>query len=292
MALFAIAIVVLTGLYFSESVTAPEKPPEQVPEISLSILPTKIIQGDPVFVTVNGTSTIMSITFEGKKLGVFSNDNKLSALIGIDLRKIPGHYPLTVTFKDGTIIKKDLTVGEKIIAKAPLGIPEKLGGDTPESEQNLIKTLIEESAVINAVPTAGEKLWDGGFRFPLDGEVTVTDTYGYSRLTGASTIAHKGTDFRASVGTPVYAANSGTVRYTGFLRNYGRTIVIDHGLGLQTVYMHLSEILVKNGDKINKGELIAKSGDTGYVFGPHLHLSVKIDRISVDPMKFMELLGV
>ena len=302
--LIVIVIVAVSGFYFlkpeaspgSAAVNAPvvieqENMPEEIPEISVSILPEKVIQGEPVLVTVNGTQVIKSITFENKRLNVFNNEGKLQVLIGIDLRKVGGKYPLVVTLLDGTVIKKDITVGERVIVKEQFHIPDNLGGDTPESEKRLISTLVQEGVIINSIPTTDKKLWEGKFRYPLEAPIVVTDVYGYSRLTGASTIAHKGTDFRALVGTPVYAMNTGTARYTGYLRNYGHTIVLDHGFGLQTIYMHLSEVLVKNGDSVEKGELIGKSGDTGYVFGPHLHLSVKIDHISIDPMKFMELLG-
>ena len=183
-------------------------------------------------------------------------------------------------------------MGERYIAKAPLGIPEKLGGDTPEAERELINTLVEEGKLISAVPTEDEKLWEGEFRLPIDEPITITDTYGYSRLTGASSISHKGTDFRAAVGTPVYAMNFGKIVFNRFLRNYGNTIIIDHGLGLHTIYMHLSEIGVPLGADVDKGEEIGKTGDTGYVLGPHLHLSIRIGGISIDPEIFMEIIGL
>jgi murein DD-endopeptidase MepM/ murein hydrolase activator NlpD len=93
------------------------------------------------------------------------------------------------------------------------------------------------------------------------------------------------------VGTPLYAMNSGTVRFTQNLRNYGNTIIIDHGLGLHTVYMHLSEIGVSLGQEVSKGQMIGRTGDTGYVIGPHLHLTIRINGISIDPERFMELFG-
>ncbi len=238
-----------------------------------------------------GTSTIVSLKFNGKSLKTFENAGKIEALIGLDLRMTPGTYPLTLTLPDGQVLKRNLAVGKRVVVTAPLGIPESLGGNTTSSEQTLLKTLVDEGAIINSIPTADTKLWHGTFRLPIDPPITITDVYGYSRETGASTLAHKGTDFRAAVGTPVYAMNAGTVRYNSFLRNYGNVIVIDHGLGLQTIYMHLSQSLVKEGDVVEKGMLIGKSGDTGYVLGPHLHLSVKIGGISIDPLKFMELLG-
>ena len=85
--------------------------------------------------------------------------------------------------------------------------------------------------------------------------------------------------------------NSGKVVFSGSLRNYGHTVIIDHGYGLHTVYMHLSERRVELNQAVGKSELIGLSGDTGYVLGPHLHLSVRINSISIDPMKFMEIFG-
>jgi murein DD-endopeptidase MepM/ murein hydrolase activator NlpD len=278
--------------------TAPqtiEKAPEEAKAVepSLTISPATILQGEPALITINniGTSTVRSLSFNSKAVGTFSHEGKLSALVGIDLRQTPGSYPLVLTLSDGSTVKKNLVVGARQVVKAPLGIPEELGGNTPEAEKELLNTLVQEGALISAIPTASEKLWSGAFRVPIDPPITITDVYGYSRLTGASTIAHKGTDFRAAVGTPVYTMNSGTVRFTRNLRNYGNVIGVDHGLGLLTIYMHLSEINVALGQEVKKGELIGKSGNTGYVLGPHLHLTVRINGISIDPLKFLELLG-
>lgn len=308
--LLAIAIV-LFGIYWSQrenaSVTIPQPPRLSSldftrdksgqairEEISISISPGTIIQGDPAQITINGlssTQAIKSLSFDGKPVPVFLYEGKSTALVGIDLRGRTGSYKLVLTLEDGQKVEGELVVGERAVAKAPLSIPEKLGGDTPEAEKELIKTLAEEASLISAVTTSDQKLWGNRFRFPLAGEVFITDTYGYTRLTGASTISHKGTDFRATVGTPVYAMNSGLVRLTKQLRNYGKTIIIDHGLGLFTIYMHLSEMNVKVDDLVQKGDFIGKSGETGYVLGPHLHITVRIGGTSIDPMKFMELLG-
>ncbi len=282
--------------------TVESKVIEKIPELGFLIFPEIILQGDPVLVIVDdlsahstssgqATTTFKSLTFNGKSLGVFIHNGRPSALIGIDLRMAPGSYPLVLTLSNGQTLKKNLVVTERVIAKVPLGIPEELGGDTPESEKELINTLVQEGAIINAIPTAKTKLWSGLFRLPLLGPIVITDIYGYSRLTGASTFSHKGTDFRALVGTPVYAMNSGTVQFASTLRNYGQTIGIDHGLGLLTIYMHLSEIDVELGQRVEKGQLVGKSGATGYVLGPHLHLTVRINAISIDPEKFTALLG-
>jgi murein DD-endopeptidase MepM/ murein hydrolase activator NlpD len=269
-----------------EETTSPQGP-------RISIFPSMVKQGDPARITINGAALndIRSLTFNGKNAGVFSHAGKPTAFVGVDLRMNTDRYPLVLTLNDGTRIEEVLVVSPRQIAQAPLGIPESLGGNTPQAERQLINTLAQEGALISAVPSANRKLWEGPFRLPLDPPIVVTDTYGYSRITGGSNISHKGTDYRAAVGTPLYAMNSGTVRFTQNLRNYGNTIIIDHGLGLHTVYMHLSEIGVSLGQEVSKGQMIGRTGDTGYVIGPHLHLTIRINGISIDPERFMELFG-
>lgn len=277
----------------TENVVPEVKPVVQSEEASLSLSPTSVEQGDPVLVTLENvpSSSVKSLIFNKQSVPTFENGGKTQALLGLELRMTAGTYPLKLILTSGEVVSKDVVVGKKLIVSAPLGIPESLGGNSTSSTQQLLTTLADEGAIINAVPTTGRKLWSGTFRLPLNPPITITDTYGYSRETGGSTLAHKGTDYRASVGTPVYAMNSGKVAYVSYLRNYGNVIILDHGLGLQTIYMHLSEVLVKQGESVEKSELIAKSGDTGYVLGPHLHLSVKINHISIDPVKFIALLG-
>lgn len=260
-------------------------------EASLHILPGNIEQGDPALVTIDGVgfTQIKSLTLEGAALPLISYKEEPAALLGIDLKKTAGEYPLTLNLTNGTQIKKNLIVGKRYIAEAPLGIPDSLGGNTPQAEQDLLATLAKENAEINSLKSTDKQLWSGSFRYPLNGEITVTDPYGYSRLTGDSTISHKGVDFRADVGTPVYAMNAGRVLVAKTYTDYGNTIIIDHGLGLMSLYMHLSELEVKPGDMVEKGKEIGKSGQTGYAEGPHLHISIKIGGSSIDPIKFLNL---
>lgn len=260
---------------------------------SISVLPEKVIQGEPAVIVVNGlaTSTVESITFNGKRLGTFLYEGKPAAVVGIDLKGKVGAYPIRVELSNGESLEAALQAGERILTKQAFDIPESLGGNTPEAEKELNNTLAQEGAIINAIPVSSEKLWNEEFAMPLKGNITITDPYGYSRVTVGSTLNHKGVDLRAPLGTPVYAMNDGVVRFTSTMRNYGKTIAIDHGNGILTIYMHLSEVGVKEGQVVKKGDVIGKSGDTGYVFGPHLHVTVRINGISIDPMKFMELFG-
>lgn len=267
-----------------------------VEPVSLSVSPTTVIQGEPARITIDGlvsASTIQSLTLDDKSLAVFVDEDKLAALVGIDPHKKPGSYPIVLTLEDGRKIEGKIEVGERAMATAEFDIPEQLGGNTPQAEHELTSTLAKDTAILNSITTtvSPEKLWNGYFRLPLSGSPTVTDVYGYSRKTGSVSLSHQGTDFRAPEGTPVYAMGSGKVAFAKSFRNYGNTVIIDHGLGLMTLYMHLSEIDVKRDDSVEKGDPIAKSGNTGYSLGPHLHLSVRIGGFSIDPLKFLGLMN-
>ena len=275
-----------------------ERPDPPAPEtpVSLSLSPTAVIAGEPALIIINGisdTTSVESLTFDGKPVPVFSDEGKIGALVGIDFHKEPGSYPFVLALGDDRIFKENMEVKPRVVATTEFDIPPELGGNTPQAEHELSSSLAQDTARIRAViaTTGPEKLWEGQFRLPLDGSVTVTDVYGYKRQTGSVSLSHQGTDFRAAEGTPVYAMHQGKVAFAGTFRNYGHTVILDHGLGLMTFYMHLSEIKTEKGKSVEKGALIARSGNTGYSLGPHLHLSVRIGGLSIDPMKFLELMG-
>ncbi len=252
---------------------------------NIDIKPTEIIQGDPVMITID--SQVKKITFDGIAVATFQYNKKTRGLVPINLTRKPGSYNFKIEFPDGRVTEKTITVKERKKIEAPLGIPHKLGGDTPASQKNLVNNLSKENASLENIKTEAKSFWTKPFRFPIKNPI-VTDPYGYNRKTGEYTITHKGTDFRAKDGTPVMAMNQGVVRQARTYTIYGKTIVIDHGLGLQTFYMHLSKINVKVGDTVKPGQVIGLAGKTGYAESSHLHLTVRINGISIDPMRFME----
>lgn len=258
---------------------------------SISIFPEAFIQGEALKIVVGNVSdlaVVKAVLFDGKPVGVFMYQGKVTALIGIDLNKKPGDYTLLVTLSDGKVLEKNITVSLREKVFAPLGIPEKLGGNTPASQTQLVSILAQENAILASLRTFPRALWTEKFRFPIENPI-VTDAYGYARQTGAYSIPHKGTDFRAADGTPVVSMNRGIVRLARTFREYGKTVVVDHGQGLFTFYMHLSKIKVNEGELVWLGQLIGLSGQTGYAEKPHLHLTVRVGGISIDPMKFMAL---
>jgi murein DD-endopeptidase MepM/ murein hydrolase activator NlpD len=256
---------------------------------TLSVSPIVPVQGEPMKIQIEGAEldSIKNLSFDGMSVPILKYLQKPVGFVGIDLTRKPGVYKFDLELKDGTRISHWLYIGERFKIKAPLGIPQKLGGNTPAAATSLVSNLSRENAVLNSLQTESKALWDKNFMFPLE-SIFITDPYGYSRTTGQYNIAHKGTDFRAKEGTKVFAMNSGFVRLAKKFEVYGNTVVIDHGLGMMTFYMHLSETLVNQGATVEIGSLIGKSGSTGYAENPHLHLSIKLNNTSIDPMKFME----
>ncbi len=263
--------------------------PHSVFAAALTVTPASIIQGDPVMVQVEGVkdiSLIKKATFEGKIVTVFPYLGKPTVMVPIDLDKKPSAYVFSVTLSSGEVLTKDIVVEKRPVVEAPLGIPESLGGNTTASAQKLVTNLVNEKTLVTNLWTNPKKLWTEKFRYPIVNPI-ITDTYGYSRQTVGYSIAHKGTDFRAKEGTQVYAMNRGVVRLVRTLPSYGKTIVIDHGQGIMTLYLHLSKFKVSEGELVQIGQVIGLSGATGYAEGAHLHLSIKVGNISIDPMVFL-----
>ena len=267
----------------------------------IEVVPSVVMQGEPIKISVvnlqNGISiksatikTSIKTSIKNRPLSFFIYEGTPTALAGIDLYDKPGIYEIRVNLSDGNSIVSKVEVVERKKIEMPLGIPLKLGGNTPESQNKLVSSLSNENAILNNVRSGNKSFWTNKFSNPI-AELFITDGYGYSRKTGEYSIAHKGVDFRAKEGTPVMAMNRGVIRLARTFRVYGKTVVVDHGLGLQTLYIHLSKIKVNEGELVLPGQLVGLSGKTGYAEYPHLHLSVKIKGISVDPMKFLALMG-
>lgn len=129
----------------------------------------------------------------------------------------------------------------------------------------------------------------GGFVWPMPTSTVITDYFGgrEAPTAGASTF-HRGLDIGCSSGSHVIAAAAGTVSYTGYMGGGGITVMLDHGDGVFTVYHHLSAYSVTVGQKVEQGQVIAFSGNTGISTGPHLHFGVRVNGEYVDPLQFYQ----
>lgn len=131
-------------------------------------------------------------------------------------------------------------------------------------------------------------LWSGGFSCPMD-EMTITSPFGELRDVGVSVRTHQGTDYRARVPTPVKAMNSGQVVLARNMLLEGNYVVLNHGQGLFSFYLHLSEFRVKEGDWVRRNQEIGLSGNTGRSQAPHLHVGVKWQKLNFDPERIFAL---
>lgn len=154
----------------------------------------------------------------------------------------------------------------------------------------LQRRMEEESRRAAAVSRAAHdtpRLWSGSFARPRPGRIT--SGFGRARVfNGSVQSRHMGLDFAGTVGAPVRAVNRGVVRIVDDFYLGGNVVYIDHGAGLVTAYLHLSETLVAVGDTVQRGELIGRVGATGRVTGPHLHLIVRYGRYSLDPQTLLQ----
>ena len=132
------------------------------------------------------------------------------------------------------------------------------------------------------------RLWAAPFRRPR--EARVTSTFGRGReFNGTVTSRHMGTDYAGAVGAPVHAANRGVVRLVERFYLGGNVVYLDHGAGLVTAYLHLSEQLVAVGDTVERGAMIGRVGATGRVTGPHLHWITRYGAVTVDPAALLRI---
>lgn len=124
-------------------------------------------------------------------------------------------------------------------------------------------------------------------RWPTYGVVSSTFGYRKNPMGGTGGEFHDGMDIRCATGTNVRATGGGTVDTAGWLNGYGYAVIINHGFGIQTVYGHNSQLLVSPGQRVERGDIIAKSGNTGRSSGPHVHYEVRINGTATNPSKFL-----
>ncbi len=150
-----------------------------------------------------------------------------------------------------------------------------------ETEREELKAALAAGAV--------ERLWRGPFRIPVDGGQP-TGGFGLRRLlNGQPRSPHTGYDWAAPAGTPVLAANAGRAALVAEHFFAGRNVILDHGLGLFTLYFHLTETRVAQGEPVTAGQVIGTVGATGRVTGPHLHFAVLLNGARVDPEALLRL---
>jgi len=161
----------------------------------------------------------------------------------------------------------------------------------PKSEAVKKRTAKEYAQAMKIYNTITPKNYvNSKYIVPMQSKIT--SSFGKARVYNSTLNGyHSGTDFRAKVGTPIVASNAGKVVLAQDRFYSGNSIIIDHGQGIYSCYYHLSEFKVKKGDIVKKSQLIGLSGATGRITGPHLHFSIRVGGLQVDPLQLIALLN-
>jgi len=157
-----------------------------------------------------------------------------------------------------------------------------------EAEMRLARIEPEKRSSAEQIEQEMKLLAAAPHAWPVDGEIDVTSGFGYRVLNGVREF-HEGIDIGVWYGTPVKATKDGTVTRSGWLAGYGWVVEIEHEMGFSTLYAHNSRLLLKVGDEIKAGEVIANSGSTGNSTGPHVHYEIQLYGNPVDPLKYIGL---
>jgi murein DD-endopeptidase MepM/ murein hydrolase activator NlpD len=275
----------------------------QAPSITLApavLAPAVVEAGSPELIRVAAPA---SATLEGEWLGqklafFWSSDQQAwYALAGVDVEAPVGTSSLriTATLKrtgggapelSRIDLSRSIEIHEAHYRTGALTVSPKFVEPPPEESARIQAEIALKQKVFAA--SAPEPLWSGDFRAPV--HAAPTDSFGTRRtFNGQLASVHKGMDFRAPAGTVVRAGNSGVVVLARPLYYEGNCVVIDHGLGLYTISMHLSRIDVREGQHVSLGERIGLSGATGRVTGPHLHWAVRWQNAYLDPAKLLQM---
>jgi murein DD-endopeptidase MepM/ murein hydrolase activator NlpD len=260
--------------------------PSTVLGFSVTVVPEEITQGDAFMIEVTSQSDIKPDGTIGKKQLSFHrvSPGKFIALSSTGMEQPSKTYVIDI--KQGEESQStQIQVGKRKSRKINLTLPKDKVVLSPKNE----KRANYESALLRRNwSRRSEKMWQGNFFPPLDTEVSTE--FGIIRIiNGHKRSRHKGVDFKGKSGIPVKAINGGTVSVTDDQFFGGKTVMIDHGEGIFSVYMHLKMINVEEGQHVNRSDTIGLVGSTGRSTGPHLHLTVKWDGYTVDPLSLFNL---
>lgn len=260
----------------------------------VEVQPQELVNGAPYLLRVVPPEELQSLS--GSWLGCevyLSFDPKSDAwygLMGVSLATAPGEYPLVLTGQTAPgatmTFEQKLEVGAEKYPAEEIKVARKFIRPNPR----ILKRIKREAALKHELFSRinPQKEWSGRFTAPV--KTSVSEIFGTGRtFNGQLERRHEGLDYHAVPGTRVRAVNSGTVLLARNLFYEGKCVVIDHGQGLLTLYMHFSQLRVKEGQHVRRGQLLGLSGATGRVTGPHLHMAVRWQGVFLDPARLLQL---
>ncbi len=250
-------------------------------------------QGGVLYLTVvaEGNPASVQGRFRDRSIPFFKTGlvGEYGALVGIDMADEPATVDLkaAITYPDGRQERMyRVVVQAEEFRVQSMTLPK----DQVEPDAAALKRINVEKEKVQAV-LAGftpERLWNASFLVPVEG--TVTRAFGSKRiLNGQPRNQHSGEDISAPLGAAVKAANDGIVRMVDDQFFSGISVILDHGLGLFTMYFHLDSATVKDGARVKRGDVIGTVGQSGRATGPHLHWAAWLNGARVNPFSLAKL---
>lgn len=267
---------------------------------SFEVLNPEVEQGDTIIVRINPQ-------WQGPGMGIFVfGDNYLPdkygyVFVGVGVDTRPGNY--LVNLSEFNHIRID-QYPQQIEIKGKK-FAEWFRGKAPVLSKAVKERLTKDREIKERVYNSADNFNNyttGNYVYPLD-VIDIRDEFGSLRVYGTydkkkketridRKISHGGVDLRAQTPTEVKAINSGKVLMARHLLADGNILIIDHGSGVLSLYLHLSKFKIKEGDNITKGQVVALTGATGTAaLGSHLHFMIKIHKVNVDPLKFVDIMN-
>jgi len=249
-----------------------------------SVKPATIPLGETVRLRCEGANAVASARLKDRVVKMFKeSDGTFQALMPIAEADIPGAYSVEFLAADGS------TTDSAKLTIRPTVFPTQNVNLAPQIEE--LKSSPEEIQTLAAFRStvSNEKFWDDPLVAPVPG--CMLSPFGVKRLHNGKPTGefHGGVDQRAAAGNPINAAAAGEVKIAQPFTVLGGTVAIDHGQGLETMYLHMSKIAVQPGARVNKGDVIGYIGATGRANGPHLHWLIDVNGVPVNPRQWVTL---
>lgn len=263
--------------------------------VSVSIKPDKIPLGGIALATIktNDKIKVLDVRFLGERIPYYLDPSSRDyfVLIGAGLDCKPGIHILTIAWQGidaPGLYSHKVRVMARTFPEERLSVPERMVEFPPKI---LERVLNDQKAVKDTCgKISNERYWRRPFVWPVKSKIL--SRFGFRRIfNNKPRSPHSGVDLRAPEGTPVLASNNGKVAMIRDCYLSGKTVIIDHGKGLYTLYAHLDSYKVTEGQAIKQGQVIGLAGSTGRATGPHLHWGVSLLGKRLDPAELMALLG-
>jgi murein DD-endopeptidase MepM/ murein hydrolase activator NlpD len=258
------------------------------PAVVLHVSPVRIRQGGAVGITVTSAPArgALRVRFAGRVWPLYRSGSTAATYVGTDPFTRLGRQPIVVEMISAGAVRR---LARGMITVAGETFPTRRLRLDPDKEALFDPTLVaieRRRAGAAFSMTSPRKLWDGPFVLPTG--APQSSPYGVKSVyNGVVRGWHRGTDFAALLGSPVRAANRGIVRLAEEIPLSGNAVILDHGLGVFTTYMHMSSIAVVAGQRVRQGDMVGRVGSTGVATGPHLHWGLRVNGAYVDPLRWV-----